>query len=42
MVSPKPSGFATTKEGKRKIVERTKALVDEKPSAGMTALRAKL
>jgi len=29
MVNPKPSGFATTKEGKRKIVERTKTLVDE-------------
>lgn len=29
MVNPKPSGFASTKEGKRKIVERTKALVDE-------------
>ena len=29
MVNPKPSGFASTKEGKRKVVERTKALVDE-------------
>jgi len=29
MIAPKPSGFATTKEGKLKAIERTKALVDK-------------
>ena len=29
MIAPKPSGFATTKEGKTAILERTKKLVEE-------------
>lgn len=41
-MNPRASGFATTKEGKRQIVERTKKLIDESqliisvPSAGIT------
>jgi len=27
-IAPRPSGFATTKDGKKKILERTKALLD--------------